>query len=323
MAGSGEATPKKDQPLKKKAKRKEKTVKKSRSGSSRGKRCSKCKKKLDKFFRLLYCPVKPKNDSFTEYERYVADKYLHDECMRRIGKKGEIRKDERICNRCKVETKTKSLCIDYKGERTWQTFTFKVCLAEGAYSNALLPEKVTPGPADQRARMDWRRVRQKIEQSSPDSVEGVEARMMVLARQVHDSMTNERSPLTMSKEEPKHPAGKKRFDWEKVTTIGEKQKGGTLAGGKTGRKPGGRKKVAKGKKKVDKSTLMAPSVDVAGGKKRRAKMEPLVRPSTIKASEVKRRTGFFVGLGSHHICDNNLQWRLRTSPAQRLVNVLV
>ena len=112
MAGSGKATPKRHQPLKKKAKRKEKSVKKSRSGSSGGKRCSKCKKKSDKFFRLPHCPVKPKDDSFAEYERYVADKYLHDECMRRIGKKGEIRKDERICNRCKVETKTKSLCID-------------------------------------------------------------------------------------------------------------------------------------------------------------------------------------------------------------------
>ena len=77
-----------------------------------------------------------------------------------------------------------------------------------------------------------------------------------------------------------------------MTTIKKKKKGGKLPCGKAGRKPGGKKKVAKGRKKVDKSVLMAPSVDVAGGKKRRAKMEPLIRPSTIKASEVKRRTGF-------------------------------
>ena len=123
-------------PPKKKSILKETPKKNSRSGGSGGKRCSKCKKKSANFFRLPYCPKKPNEEEpFAAHERYVAEKYLHDECMRRIGKKGETRKDERMCNNCKVVDKRVTLPIDHKGERKWQRFDFVVCAAEGLASS--------------------------------------------------------------------------------------------------------------------------------------------------------------------------------------------
>ena len=93
--------------------------------------------------------------------------------------------------KCRVVTNTASVAIDYKGERSFQRCEFRVYAAGGVTSSALSPEKPTPGPADWRAMRDWRGVEEKIEETTPDSVEGVKARMMKLTQQIHDSMTDE------------------------------------------------------------------------------------------------------------------------------------
>ena len=134
----------------------------------------------------------------------------------------------------------------------------------------------------------------KIKETTPDSVEGVKARMMKLTQQIHDSMTDEQSPLATKKEIPKLPAGKQPFGWKRVDAEkkGIQREGNEDMNGKRGKHSGGKKRGSKVGKKVDvKLALLVPSVEAAGCKKRRAKSDPLVHPS-MKASEVKRRTGF-------------------------------
>ena len=92
----------------------DKSVKrKSRSGRSGWKRCAKCR--IEKaFFRLPYCPKKPDDrDKYEKHVAYAAEKFLHDKCMRRIGKSGETRKGERLCSKCKTVKISRSIKRNY------------------------------------------------------------------------------------------------------------------------------------------------------------------------------------------------------------------
>ena len=164
-----------------------------------GNQCVKCKFcSCGKFFHSLPALLKkPKDNKYESHVTYVAKKFLHDENMRRVGRANEIKKWERLCIWCKVVDHTEKLEINHNGEKTWQKFSFRVCKAEGKKSSMTSPSRITRGTLDRRVMREHEDLQETAKENSE---KGKEARLLILAQQMHGSVSGETSPQITTKE---------------------------------------------------------------------------------------------------------------------------
>ena len=175
--------------------------KRKSSGRSGGNYCVKCsntsKTRTDLSFRALPSMPKepPTGANFERVKKYHAQKFRHDEMMRRVGRRGQICSNLRLCSIHRPEILRETIGFQYKGKRYSQLFEFTVC---PAFGNKLSknPSETTKGVGWDRERQGlFKNIHKQIEDTAPGSLEREALEGRFLKQQQAEEWRSVQSPI--------------------------------------------------------------------------------------------------------------------------------
>ena len=113
---------------------------------------------------------------------YTAEKFLHYEMLRRVGKAGKTRGSTQICSKCKIHTKMHTIEVVHNGKKIRQQYKFSDCADVGPSFSVRSPTKPTKAPVDRRIKRDWCVVKEIVTTTPTNSDQGREARNQIFAQ---------------------------------------------------------------------------------------------------------------------------------------------